>query len=937
MIDEFNLNPPVAPPEGLTYLTNTLGSPLALLIKDTVNYYTQDQRDAYHTGTVQQFVPGDIITEDMLDLTEAERSTFIARYIKTGILSNSELVATPPIVGVESVSTCNYSISLHDNGSTSKETVSYDASFNHLQVFPVSYNETIVAIYYRDSDGISYSIDNGKNIIKVKGTAATNLNFPEEITSCAAFVYTSSFNTSLIKTKLYIGTLREGLKSLTSGQSSFVQETDLEKGHFSGIGSSTYFFRENKWNISKIKDASGNTPDYLFGNYQPCYVIGILNYPKEFEVPLPEDPTSTNIEKNTILVYVKNTIIDETMTSSVEDLYLESNNLKGILKVSGVIKPKYTFFTKSLGNDSASWRPFYPSDEIKKLDICDILRSTNYNSVLNFNKTTPLEVGQIVAIASPKNYVDKYVTRLLKYYYDTATKQLMLTVVPKFVYASIKLPYLIDPSDPDNINDRASITVDGNTQILIFTNGSLFETQWVSFAKSLKIIWPNITFVMSPTYELKMFSNDSISISTDRFIYEDLDLNPKNLTGLSCYYDFEIQSESRTTVFLTEYDKIWKFNDSSWGSGPWISSDNLTPELSFRLDKNLNFTFLNLENKVESDQIDATTTYLNGIRNFCLYKPKYISSYMGYCGSDMGLIQFEFIYNPVENDTRFLNNKRPHVFDKKLYSSWNTDLVFDLPSKAIVGCGLFSHPMIIYDFISTDNIPIRYYHYDPSYLTTKSIDTGIIKSKLFYKNYFVEYVTQADYQVIEDPVETLQENIGTIAYPDNQLVYRYAAINAYNFIPFQETRIDQIVNNDNNSKEFIRMVPRFSGKTSFINTVVNSASKFSFINIKSNLYENIAMVPLSIEYPENSGTIEVLYPSNMTYNEDGLVFSLEEIDSITLLKSKNSLATYLYESMVKYNKYKLRLRAAESPGAIFDSSILYENDAEFLLIMNEGI
>lgn len=924
MIDEFNLGPPAVPLTGIKYLTNAIGSSIALLIKDTPNSLVEG---------VRQFFPGDVITEDMLNLSEDERNVFIKRYIASGILSDNELIPTPPTVGIDSISTCNYSILLNDNSSANKTNISYEATSNHLQIFTASYKETIVAVYYRDSDGISYSLDNGKNIIKITGTLENNLEFPEEITSCAALVYTDTYNSSLVKTKLYIGTLREGLKSISPGQTKFIQETDLEKGRFIGsLEPESYFFRSNKWNVSKIKSSSGEYSEFLAGPYQPCYVIGILNHPKELNNP--------------ILIYVKNTIVDNNVTSTIENLQevldplTNAYVLDGTLKISGtVIKPRYTFFTKKLTADS-NWQPFYASNEVKLLDICDVLRSTDYNSVLDFSKVTPLEVGLITAVACPKNYINKYVTRLLKYYYNTSISKISLDILPIFSYMSINIPDLIDTNDQNFINDRASITINGTTHTLLFNTLTTFESQWLNFIESLKPIYPTISFIVSSTYELRIFSNASLIVSVDRFKYLDLDIEPKNLTGLSCYYDFESFSETRNTIFLTEYDKIWKlgnFPSGNWGSGPWMSSDSLSPKNSFRLDKNLNFTFLNLENKFESDQISATTTYLNGLRNFCIYKPNHVSSYIGYCGSDMGLIRFEFIYNPLENDNRFLNKKLPHRFDKRLYSSWNTDLVFDLPSKTLIGCGLASHPPIIYDFESTTTEPVRYYYFEPTFATKKSVESGIILSKTFYKNYFASYITQAGFPIIETPVESSLENMGSIAFPYYKTINRYSAINSYNFRLFQDLRRDQVIKNDSETKDFVRIIPRFVGSTSFVNTIINSSSKYSFINIKSDLYTDISTIPLSVEYPINSGIIRILSPSHINYDESNLIFSVGDIDFISLQNSRNALAKYLNNSMVKYNKYKLKLRAVESPGKVFNSNINYASDAEFLLVLNEGI
>lgn len=935
MIDEFNLVPPIAPPKGVKYLTNNIGAPLALLVKDIKASVDElDPRDiSYKEETVRQFLPGEIITEDMLGLTDEQKSLFISRYIKPGIISDNTLVPTVPTVGIDSVSTCNYAVKLNENGSADKVNISYD-TLDHLQIFPASYNGNLIAIYYRDADGISYSLDEGKNIIKVAGSELSNLKYPEEITSCAVCIYTDVYNSSLVRTKLYIGTLREGLKSLTPGDSKFVQETDLEKGHYPGeLDSESYYFRASKWNVGRIKSSDGVVLDYLPGEYQPCYVVGILNF-----------PISIN---NPILVYVKNIKVGSSVTSTITNIREEGQYLAGDLKISGTaVTPVYKFFTKTLLDSSSLWSPLAVSEEIKNLDLCDILKSTEVNSVLDFSTNTPDEVGQIIAVASPKTS-EFFVVRLLKYVYNGISNTISLELLPNFVYESFELPPIIDPADPER--NSVSIIINGVSETLSFVSPMLqsFEDQWTSFIDTLIVKYQDIVFTLDKNYILRAFSNKPYQLSSSRLQQKDLEITPTSLTGLFCYYDFASNSLFRQTIFITEYDKIWKLGsiinytlntvEYSWGSGPWMSSNNIDADYSFRLDKNLNFPFLDTQNKFNSDQLEATTTYLHGLRNFCLYKPSHLPSYIGYCGSDLGLIKFEFVYNPLEDDFRFLDRKLLHKFDRKLYSSWNSDLVLDLQSKLLIGCGIQNQPPIIYSKDSENDLPIRYYFYNPTYFTKPGTASSILKSKLFYKNYSVTYKTESGITVNEEPVNTVIMNFGTASAPDSRKIDQYSAINKYNFVLFQDERRDQVINSDNNFKEFVRIIPRFNGTVSFVNRDSNPVSKFSFINVKSELYRDLAVIPLSVEYPIGSGNIRVLTPDLISYDESDLGFSISEIDSISLQLSRNILASYLNQSTVKYNKYKLKLRVAESPGKVFDPSLYYENDLEFILILNDGI
>ncbi|MCI4436668.1 MAG: hypothetical protein JHC33_07675, partial [Ignisphaera sp.] len=86
---------------------------------------------------------------------------------------------------------------------------------DNIQVFPVTdVRGTVLCIYYKSIQGMSISTDLGATQTLISND---NLVFPDEITSFAVQAYES--NSGILKqvNRLFIGTLREGVKSYTPG------------------------------------------------------------------------------------------------------------------------------------------------------------------------------------------------------------------------------------------------------------------------------------------------------------------------------------------------------------------------------------------------------------------------------------------------------------------------------------------------------------------------------------------------------------------------------------------------------------------------------------------------------------------------------------------------------------------------------------------------
>ncbi len=141
-------------------------------------------------------------------------------------------------------------------------------------VLPVNNPDNLQYIYYKSKQGMSVSSDFGNSQVLIDNT---NLLYPDEITSFAVQVNDSINGILIPVNRLYIGTLREGVKTFTPGvDTTYV---DLDPG--AAFDTSSPVFKNVLTQITNTYTDPNVTPVVTtavsFTSYCPTYVLAIIN------------------------------------------------------------------------------------------------------------------------------------------------------------------------------------------------------------------------------------------------------------------------------------------------------------------------------------------------------------------------------------------------------------------------------------------------------------------------------------------------------------------------------------------------------------------------------------------------------------------------------------------------------------------------------------
>jgi hypothetical protein len=261
----------------------------------------------------------DVVVTDKLSPFYNEPT--VSDYINTGILSDIYVKPVGPSAEFGGITGSCHTISntLKKTPQTSKQ--------DHLEVFyTTDINDKLKVLVYRDTDGLSFSMDGGNTITNIP---SNGLLYPAEVTSVGIQNAQTVSNTG--KLKIWIGTLREGLKSYTVGDASWISESNLEKTtdtldpssltYATDKLSGKFLFKESWINKQAVPALDGLIPvpyedvesdgkRYLYqedpdhkaykyqissdgliyayfpGKYEPVYILGIVNNPISAGIPL---------------------------------------------------------------------------------------------------------------------------------------------------------------------------------------------------------------------------------------------------------------------------------------------------------------------------------------------------------------------------------------------------------------------------------------------------------------------------------------------------------------------------------------------------------------------------------------------------------------------------------------------------------------------------
>jgi hypothetical protein len=224
----------------LKLLTNLTGSCIALEINADYTLHLKPDESVYY----------DLIVNEDLS-SPYYNVSIIQEYIDNKILSSTFVDLSEPIPEVVSIQGGTFSAIVNNNKTIKFVNKEYGQQTNHLEILPVLDSQKNVAvIYYRDIEGISYSLNKGASSVLISND---NLKYPDEITSIAVQVYETK-NSTKVYAKLFVGTLREGIKCFIPGKDTTY--TDLV-------------------NLDKISGELifKKSPE----TFAPVYVVGILN------------------------------------------------------------------------------------------------------------------------------------------------------------------------------------------------------------------------------------------------------------------------------------------------------------------------------------------------------------------------------------------------------------------------------------------------------------------------------------------------------------------------------------------------------------------------------------------------------------------------------------------------------------------------------------
>lgn len=656
-------------------LTNISQSNIALQFFNTdgviVNVNSGHVFDA-----VIQFKPDEFVFYDDVVVSRADDTNYnlpkINKYIQNKILSASSTPLPLPTAAIKETGGGNHVLSINSEGIVTKTTSKTTENLDHIEIFTsVDVNNNLACIVYKDKQGLSYSLDGGVTIIPISNV---NLLYPLEITSVAIQTYSEPL-LDKPSPRIYIGTLREGIKtfapnetaySSASGMDSFIQ---LEESGLPSTSTITvdaidytihniqYVFKHSLATNSAIKPTpdtqTGLNYSHTPGDFAPVYVLGVLNSPVDGGNPL--------------LCYVRSNI--------------ERYNTPGT----------YDKITRYLSNNLRTGAKSYTKDLV-------------YN---------------IYRTAVDTSYIDELGWRVIQQTFLATTTRDPYKTYTSTLYSNPGLYY------PAGVANLPATLVDVVKTININTSSDVLASD----SGIVSAVNDNSgTVLMQFTVTPKVDSGA-------RYLSIDLlpacGVLPKDITGFTAYWT-SVRSESQ--FFITTPTKVRRLYSDSWSdfivSDAWDINNQMH---NLHLTASLH-TFYNPVTDtppIGNDLSVAIKSHLIGLREFSLLNIGN-NEHLGIMGSDLGYVFTHFI-KKIDDFVSPIGDFREFKFN--LYSSWSTGLTYVPEARKLISCSLAVTPPLVYETpaVQTDP-PLKYFLYDPTTESTITSKNGV-KSKIFYKNY----------------------------------------------------------------------------------------------------------------------------------------------------------------------------------------------------------
>ncbi|MCI4436166.1 MAG: hypothetical protein JHC33_05070 [Ignisphaera sp.] len=188
-------------------LTNNTGTSIIL----TLNNVNSPDANIISMAPDESLLYDDVV---ILDTTNPNyNSELIQSYIDSGILLNQEITGITKSE-LQLLFQGNLTINLN-TGIPQLKANPVVSGIDNIQLLPAnSYGRTSY-VYYKSIQGMSFSTDFGVSQVLINND---NLKHPDEITSFAVQVYDSNDGVLKEVNRLFIGTLREGVKTFTPGK-----------------------------------------------------------------------------------------------------------------------------------------------------------------------------------------------------------------------------------------------------------------------------------------------------------------------------------------------------------------------------------------------------------------------------------------------------------------------------------------------------------------------------------------------------------------------------------------------------------------------------------------------------------------------------------------------------------------------------------------------
>lgn len=718
-------------------ITNATTGSIMIQLYDT-NTSNGETREMF-----RNFSPGEsVFYQDIVETNPTSgfyNKPKIGRYVANKILSN--LVVTPTLPKIELLGlTGSTGICTVGTSDTITKTP-IASSQSHLDIYSaLDVNNKIKIIVYKDLASFSYTLNQGQSVISIPNTG---LLYPTEVTSVAVQTYHNG-NSSTGVPKIWVGTLREGLKSFTIGNTSwdvdgsdeyifspelitdgtrqyvpgkkyYANEFDTEGTNWftsspeSAILPVSYLFRRDSQNVTGVTSTaiqgasiSNALLSHSPGELEPCFVVCVSNAPID--------------AGNPILVYVRKHIFNNT-TGAMQAEYVTTTRY-----MFKYLATTYTMYTK---NDLYNIYQRTPVSSYKDVPRRSWTIVTKENTVLPTDGAVLPDIFDVI----------KTIPANLSHDHTSQTKQLIAIVAPK-----------------NNIPIVNILEVSASPRVI--------NTSDTSQSRERKL---SISLVRG-------VGEDVIAIPSYRF------------SGMSLFYRDNIEE-----LFITEKTKIWRRTNGTWYTengfvSPWISSED-TRDRNFRLNSKFAFT------------VTDSVTYLSGLQGFSLMRSPSDGDTFGILNSDLGFVSMKFsntVIDPLTVQPSYTKIR------SDLFGSSVTGMEYLPETNELIFCGLKNTPIMGYQVANDDfDMPKRYIGYDVNYFSTLPVTLqNKITVPVIYKNYicngdtsqiahnksnYIEAEANNNYNsdqlydttIFSPNVRMLKELTGTISYPTNPNVFSF--------------------------------------------------------------------------------------------------------------------------------------------------------------------